>query len=237
MDTRVPAVCFRAARASRGSSWRPCQRPARHIPLRFAGELLSSYARGREVLQLPYCASSRRMNEIGVAPVSWLSMRVMRASCTVPLSILSHPWTIIQVELPIHHVEDRYVGLDVLQECIARLDPGQYNEDVCTGTPTLSIHHLTAANAVNGLMDTDNCHCSITLRTLLGCFQSGDLSHSSFCAPVMQRKYCSPKSDRDEPIRTYQPYRMMSNRCGHRPRPNVRPRTAQSGSHSAKWVS
>ncbi len=55
--------------------------------------------------RLLYCAGSRRINEIGVSPVSRLSMRVMRASCTVPLSILSHPWT-IQVELPIHHVEN-----------------------------------------------------------------------------------------------------------------------------------
>jgi hypothetical protein len=65
-----------------------------------------------------------------------------------PFAPLDHP-----SRTSIHHVEVWYVGPDVLQDCIARLDPGQYNEDVRTGTPTLSIRHLTAANAVNGLND------------------------------------------------------------------------------------
>jgi len=137
VDTRVPAVCFIAVRASRGSSWRPCQRPARHIPLRFPGELLSSYARGREAflaasLLRKFASDERDRCLAGQSVVHEGDEGLVYR----PL-ILSHPWT-IQVEPPIHQVEVWHVGLDVLQDCIARLDPGQYNEDVRTGTTTLS---------------------------------------------------------------------------------------------------
>ena len=137
MDTRVPAVCFIAVRASRGSSWRPCQRPARHIPLRFPEELLSSYARGREAFLaaslLRKFASDERDRCLAGQSVVHEGDEGLVYRPLIP----SYPWT-IQVEPPIHHVEVWHVGLDVLQDCIARLDPGQYNEDVRTGTTTLS---------------------------------------------------------------------------------------------------
>jgi hypothetical protein len=208
VDTRVPAVCFGAARASRGSSWRPCQRRARHIPPRFAGELLSSYARGREAflaasLLRKFASDERDRCLAGQSVVHEGDEGLVYR----PLSILSY----------LGPSKSNFQST-TLRSGMSALMSSRIASPVSIPGSTMKMSALGPRPSV-----------SITLRTLLCCFQSGDLSHSSFCAPVMQRKYCSPKSDRDKAIRSYQPYRMMSGAAIDR--------APMSDLERAKWVS
>jgi hypothetical protein len=96
VDTRCPGSLFKSracfTRKALGA-------PASALHDIFHSDLPESFCRpvlgvAKRFLQLLYCASSRRMIEIGVSPVSRLSMRVMRASCTVPFRsfrTLDHP--------------------------------------------------------------------------------------------------------------------------------------------------